>query len=552
MLRCALVGILLASGFVGAQNSPAPRVPLSSIGGQVVLEAAGTRLRKVNVTLVPSEGSIVFSSQPGREPKTTVTDSDGRFQIEGVQPGEYRVTLERVGFLSTNRRSRRYSPNLLSLAPGQELQGLLFRMRQAGVIKGKVVDEDGDPVTGINVAAIGSSMLGSESEMTGTTNDLGEYRIAGLPEGKFTVIAQPQPEMYAGDGRPQQERIYAATYYPGTLDQSQAASVEVHSGDESTANFNLISSRAFTVKGRIFGLPSEARPTLQGGASPNLVSVAPTIMLERADGANMQAGGATIDEDGSFEIEGVLPGSYTPRITSAQLNRAHASPTIEVRDADVGGVQLAIEPAVEVHGRFRMDDGPKLDWRQLQITLDPAVSRQAGTPMAARVQSDGSFVVQNVEPGNYHVVVTSSSSALRDYIVKKVNVNGKDVGDSGFTVGNAAPFLDVVGSAKGATIEGVAVDDTGKPIADMQIVCIPDAVRRNRHDVYQQVQTDQRGYFSLRGLNPGEYQVFALDDAATDITNPDFVATHDGQGETVTVDSGERKAITLKLPAPQD
>jgi uncharacterized GH25 family protein len=109
-----------------------------------------------------------------------------------------------------------------------------------------------------------------------------------------------------------------------------------------------------------------------------------------------------------------------------------------------------------------------------------------------------------------------------------------------------------VGSAKGSAIEGTAVDDDGKPIPDMQIVCIPDAARRKRHDIYQQVQTDQRGYFSLRGLNAGEYQVFALDDASSDITDQDFVSAHDGQGETVIVEAGERKSIVLKLPAPSD
>jgi hypothetical protein len=86
----------------------------------------------------------------------------------------------------------------------------------------------------------------------------------------------------------------------------------------------------------------------------------------------------------------------------------------------------------------------------------------------------------------------------------------------------------------------------------MQVVCIPDAGRRKRHDIYQQVQTDQRGYFSLRGLNAGEYQVFALDDAPSDITDPDFVSAHDGQGETVKVEAGERKSIVLKLPPPAD
>ena len=96
------------------------------------------------------------------------------------------------------------------------------------------------------------------------------------------------------------------------------------------------------------------------------------------------------------------------------------------------------------------------------------------------------------------------------------------------------------------------MDDDGKPIPDVQIVCIPDAARRKRHEIYQQVQTDQRGYFSLRGLNPGEYQVFALDEQANDITDPDFVSAHEGQGETVKIEPGEHKAIVLKLPTPQD
>ena len=137
-----------------------------------MLETAGTPLRKVTVMLVPSEGSVVFSNQEGREPQTTVTDSNGGFQFSGVRAGEYRVVLGRNGFLSTSRRSRRYSPNLLSLAPGQELQGLLFRMRQAGVIKGKIVDEDGDPVQGITVYPRLNSGR-DESIVSDTTNDLG-------------------------------------------------------------------------------------------------------------------------------------------------------------------------------------------------------------------------------------------------------------------------------------------------------------------------------------------------------------------------------------------
>jgi hypothetical protein len=275
-------------------------------------------------------------------------------------------------------------------------------------------------------------------------------------------------------------------------------------------------------------------------------------VLERTDGHDSSSHGAAIEADGSFEIQGVLPGSYNARISTEHLSQVRSNPTIDVRDADIDGIQLTTESSVEVRGRFRMDDGRKLDGRQVQIMIDPEDRRGSDDPMMARMQADGSFVVPNVQPGNYHVVVTSSSASLRDYIVKEVNVDGKEVGDSGFSVTGGASFLDIVGSAKGSAIEGSAVDDEGKPIPDIQVVCIPDAARRKRRDIYQQVQTDQRGYFSLRGLNPGEYQVLALDDAPSDITDQDFVSAHDGQGETVTVEAGERKSIVLKLPPPAD
>ncbi len=549
MPRSLCLVLLLVGETLVAQNTVAPRQPLSSVAGQVVQESAGTPLRKVAVQLAPSEGSSVFR-QDDRNWHSATTDSDGRFQMLGIQPGEYRVVLERNGFLSSTRRSRLYSSTLLSLAPGQELQGLLFRMRPAGVIKGKVVDEDGDAVPGIGVSAVSVSGRDTESNGSATTNDLGEYRN-GLPEGKFLVLAQPQAEMIASGSKPAQQKIYAPTYYPGSLDQSQAASIDVHAGDETTASFNLISSRTFTIKGRVFGLERQAKPTAQrrmvmDGPGPA------SILLERTDRQDGATRGGPIDENGSFEILGILPGSYDARINTEDGQRLRVNPAIEVRDADIDGIQLTTETSVEMHGRFRMDDGRKMDWRQVQIMIDPDDRKQSDGPLMARMQADGSFTVANVQPGNYHVVVTSSSASLRDYIVKEVNVDGKEVGDSGFSITGGASFLDIVGSAKGSAIEGTAVDDEGKPIPDMQVVCIPDAARRKRHDIYQQVQTDQRGYFSLRGLNAGEYQVFALDDAPGDITNQDFVSAHDGQGETVTVEAGERKSIVLKLPPPAD
>ena len=60
-------------------------------------------------------------------------------------------------------------------------------------------------------------------------------------------------------------------------------------------------------------------------------------------------------------------------------------------------------------------------------------------------------------------MVGAHSDSLRDYYTKSVNFGGRDVADSGFSL-NGDVYLDVVISAKGATIEGVVMDSKSQPV----------------------------------------------------------------------------------------
>jgi hypothetical protein len=195
-------------------------------------------------------------------------------------------------------------------------------------------------------------------------------------------------------------------------------------------------------------------------------------------------------------------------------------------------------------------DHPSPDWTQLNLQIDPDNRNASTNAVAGKVAKDGSFNIE-APSGNYHVIVTTNSNgeAWRDFIVKEVLLNGKDVGDTGFSLTGGLTSLEIVASAQGSTIEGNVVDEDGKPASDITVVCIPDASRRRRRDIYLQAATDRQGHFALRGLNPGDYQVFTLDDPADDITDPDFAATHEAMGQTVKLDAGERKGVVLKLPA---
>ena len=269
-------------------------------------------------------------------------------------------------------------------------------------------------------------------------------------------------------------------------------------------------------------------------------------------------------EGGKFEFQNVLPGSYTATLLVVTglsggqpgMKMMRLGEPIEVSTTNVDTLQLQPNPGGDVQGKFHMDTGQNFDWTQLSVVLVPAeendfgftgVGTSGGLAMWG-VNKDGSFQLKNVTGGRHQLLVTAKSNNLRDYITKSVRLDGRDVADSGFTV-NVRTSLDVVVSANGATIEGTVVDSKGKPVASAAVVDVPNAERRNRHDLYRRDTTDELGHFSLRGLNPGKYTVLAFDDLEADVRQPEFLKSYEDQGEHVQLDEGARTSIVVKLVA---
>jgi hypothetical protein len=234
-----------------------------------------------------------------------------------------------------------------------------------------------------------------------------------------------------------------------------------------------------------------------------------------------------------------------------------ADQTVEVSDGDVDNLRIVPLVNGQIRGRLHMENGQKMDWSSVYVELDAENAAPSGMLVtnnaAAEVKRDGSFGTLAL-PGKYHLRFIHTGKLPPDYFMKTVNLGDKDVVDSGFIVSGGANLLDVVVSVYAAAVEGVAVDEKDKPASDVSVILIPDAKRRERHDLDQQVTTDHLGHFSVRGLNPGEYQVFALDaDLDRDeITDPEFVRTHESLGQTIKFEESERKNIVVKLAASTD
>jgi hypothetical protein len=86
------------------------------------------------------------------------------------------------------------------------------------------------------------------------------------------------------------------------------------------------------------------------------------------------------------------------------------------------------------------------------------------------------------------------------------------------------------------------------------IVAVPEARFRSRPDRYRKAVADQSGRFTLRGLPPGNYTLFAWESVDGEAYySPDFLKSYEGQGKTLSVAEGERKSVQLRaIPAPED
>ena len=166
----------------------------------------------------------------------------------------------------------------------------------------------------------------------------------------------------------------------------------------------------------------------------------------------------------------------------------------------------------------------------------------------AKVDRFGNFQWTNVTPGNYVASMYLDQSS--DSFLKSASV-GNNAADTGFDVTGPMTIELVIGSRAGA-LEG-AVLDHDKPASNAAVVAVPEEKYRKLHDRYGVGATDQNGHFTIRGIAPGKYTVFAWQDTDEGLYyDADFLKAQESNGIALKVEEGSRQKIELKLAPVSD
>ncbi|SRR6266436_377464 len=86
----------------------------------------------------------------------TKTATDGHFLLQNVPAGQYKLKVTRNGYVDQELGQKKPGDPgaTFTLRPGQRIADLVFKLGRAGVITGKVFDEDGEPMVGVSVHAM--------------------------------------------------------------------------------------------------------------------------------------------------------------------------------------------------------------------------------------------------------------------------------------------------------------------------------------------------------------------------------------------------------------
>jgi len=528
------------------QNRAVPERATARIRGQV-LSDAGTPIREADITL---------SGQQVREFRS---DENGRFEFDRLPAGRYYLSASKAGFATPVQTVAISSPLVsFPVADGEELVRTVTLAR-GGVIRGRVVDEFGEPVVDAEmrveryVYGPGGRRLAQHSTIAPggwITNDRGEYRVYSLQPGEFIVSVRSRqfgaPVTMGAAGAKERAEGWVPTYFPGTTRVGEAQILRVGAGQQITADFTAVPGRLLRVSGTVRRV---------NGAPPSGLNVYLGVETSNSSG---QINGGAIAADGSFTVGNVPPGDFVLRIRQPGAGSPDgevASMRISLSTEDVTGLQLTTRRGATIRGRVAWDGMSARPTGTLRVSTRSTewspgpVGESTFTyidPDSGTVREDDTFQLNGITGK----VLFSLGAAA--WTIRSISYDGKDVTDTGL---DTASFdenkrIEIVMTDRISDVSGTVRDTQRRPVMDFVVVLLSQqpmegisAARFTRL-----LRSDRNGAFSLRALPPGDYVAAALETLESGREwDPAMQKAVRSAGQRFTIGEGQAQTLNLEL-----
>jgi protocatechuate 3,4-dioxygenase beta subunit len=610
ILTLAITGVVGVAQQAGGQAAADAEQKKIRLSGRVV-SSSGEPLGKATVRLMP--GNVVLMGGPGgRGPGgpagggpagsySVSTDNEGNFTIDDVAAGRYTLMAERTGFVTQRygARSATAPGAPLTLKEGDRLTGLTINLTPQAVLAGRVTDQDGDPLQGIQVRASRQVYQGGRRQLrtegSAITDDQGNYRIANLAPGRYYLLAdtrvQGGPGIQAGAAAPgalteKRQTANVLTYFPNALDWRGASPIELGPGDQRLGvNFQMRRERVYSIRGVAVDLT-----TNQPAANAVILVLPPDAEVGPGALANQTRTGP----DGKFEIHNLPSGVHRlhgsaggtislaggggmlvmalgpgPAGRGAQSSTARGSVEVVIGSSDVDNVGLVLSGGGQIKGSVRIEGGNVAD---LQAATQPQAQMPPGLPPlpspntfsvqlmpvegisvngpTTRTNADGTFEINGAGTEKYAVNVNIPPGQA-DLYVKSIRFGGADITKSPLDLSaGGGGTLDIV-LAKGAgELTGTVVNSKGEAMTGVTVSLWPKIPDLSRADNgVRLAYTDQTGGYRFDRLEPGEYFVVSWEE----LPDPglgqytEFLNRFTGDAQAVTLSAGAKQSAQPRL-----
>jgi hypothetical protein len=505
----------------------------AEVHGVVTSSAAERKpLKRADVVLRPTT--------PGLSAFGVTTDEMGRFDFVDIQDGSYVLQVSRTGYVPSTTVYQYGARMGLPFAVKGVLEDVSVRLSPAATISGKVRHGDGEPAAGFVVQAYREVYQRNHHTYgvagRSISDDRGEYRLHGLPPGRYYVAAvatvfggqndvreQPVRDAYGQLVPPEQT---VTTFLPSSWKLSEATQLTLrHGQDIGTADIFLSRSKTAVIKGRILsgksGQPGDGATAMLLREDPTGTGYLPYPATPR------------MLQKGEFEIRGVVPGPYVIEARAADKDGLlFARETVLVGNSAEVNVNVVLRGDIELRGVVApASTGEKLP-EGLKIVAEP---RNSGATRTTGVSSDGTFTLRLTAGETYDLLLQDPPN---DTYLQSARLNQADVLSTGLRLESAGvATLSLVVDERGGLVRG-------ETQPGVNVILLPQEGPLLR---YSESQANEWGLFAFGAVAPGDYRVIVwFDDPPCDLWSPTAQFECLPYGQPVHVNEGGSYTVSLQ------